>query len=89
MKLLKKINDSQFPLYIAVFCVLGILVIVPFYINNHKKVVILEKKLDSINMILYQKEVNFKKWQKNYDEKARKQRAEINRMKTEILRQIK
>ncbi|KQO21251.1 hypothetical protein ASF10_14120 [Flavobacterium sp. Leaf82] len=89
MKLFKKLNDSQWLLNSAIFCVLVILVILPFFINNHKKVAILEKKLDSINIILYQREAIFKKRQKNYDEKAMKKKADIDSMKTEIIKQIK
>lgn len=89
MKLFKKLNYSQSLFYSAGFCVLGILVIVPFFINNHKKVIILEKKLDSINIILYQKDITLKKRQKDYDEKAKKRKAKINRMKTQILIQSK
>ncbi|KQX10228.1 hypothetical protein ASC72_21335 [Flavobacterium sp. Root420] len=79
MKLFKKLNDSQHLIYSAVFCVLGILAILPFYINNHKKVIVLEKKLDSINIIIYQREITFKKRQRDYDEKTKKQKAEIKR----------
>lgn len=81
MKLFKKLNDTQQLLYSAVFCVLGILAILPFYINNHKKVIVLEKQLDSINIILYQREITLKKRQKDYDEKAKKQKAEIDSMR--------
>lgn len=63
--------------------------ILPFYIENHTEVIILEKKLDSLNKKLYQNETTLKKRQKEYDEKDKKQRSEIDSMKTEILKQIK
>lgn len=89
MNLFKQNYNQTWLLYSSVFCIICILMILPFYIENHREVIILEKKIDSINKKLYQNETTLKKREKEYDEKEKKQRSEIDSMKTEILRHIK
>jgi len=60
---------------------------IAFYVENHREVIILEKKLDSINKKLYQNETTLKKRQKEYNEKEKKQRSQIDSMKSEIIKQ--
>jgi len=51
---------------------------------NHNETLVLEKKLARINKELHLKQVTFERRQKTYNEKAKQQRAEIERMRNQL-----
>ncbi|MEZ7500827.1 hypothetical protein QO200_19120 [Flavobacterium sp. Arc3] len=67
-----------------VFSLIIIAVLLIMYNYNHNETLILENKLVRINKELYLKQVTFERRQKIYNEKAKQQRVEIERMRNQL-----
>ncbi|TDE29433.1 hypothetical protein E0I61_09770 [Flavobacterium ranwuense] len=67
-----------------VFSLIIIAVLLIMYNYNHNETLVLEKKLARINKELHLKQVTFERRQKTYNEKAKQQRAEIERMRNQL-----
>jgi hypothetical protein len=70
---------SEYGFYFSSITLLLIL-----YIHNYNETLALEKELVRINKELHLKQVIFERRQKTYNEKAKQQRAEIERMRNQL-----
>ncbi|MFV8347896.1 hypothetical protein [Flavobacterium sp. ZB4P13] len=67
-----------------VFALIVTALLLILYIYNHNETLALEKELARINKELHVNQVTFERRQKAYNEKMKRQQAEIERMKKEI-----
>lgn len=81
LKIIEMLKQHQLKL---VFSLIIIAVLLIMYNYNHNETLVLEKKLTRINKELHLKQVTFERRQKTYNEKAKQQRAEIERMRNQL-----
>lgn len=75
-------KSNSIALIIACTCLIISIVVL---INNHHRMIELEKKRVRINKELHEIQVTYERRQKEYYEKAKQQRAELERMRKEII----
>lgn len=80
----KTIETLKYVLLEYRFYFLSIILLLALLIYSYNETLNLNKRLIEINKELYQQQVTFERRQKAYDEKAKQQHAEIERMIKEI-----
>ena len=75
-------NKIDFQLIIYILFSISFLILIPTFVDHHKKTVALEKKLTEIEEEINSKEITYNKKKKEFEQKELKHKKEIERYKS-------